>query len=294
MPADGVVPLSRTLDHVGPLAQTVTDAWLLYHALAGRATGRALDAASGRRPADRRARASTSAIFWTTRCGRGSRKRWSGCAPPACAWTKPRFITRSDIAAVYFHISFGDAAAYHAKTLETMPERYTPPVRMRIETARHVLAEDYVRALNGRELLRREVDAAMAGYDALVLPTLAIPAPPLGAATVPVGRTEEPVRNVMLRLTQLFNLTGHPAMSVPCGATRDGLPCAMQIVGPRLDTEALVRTALACEPHVSPEATRLFQACRNRFRFRHRPAGAVYSPLPEHRKTRARRAEEGR
>ena len=40
-----------------------------------------------------------------------------------------------------------------------MPERYTEPVRLRLETARYVLAEDYVRALAGREVLRREVDA---------------------------------------------------------------------------------------------------------------------------------------
>ena len=249
VPADGVVPLSRTLDHVGPLAQTVTDAWLLYHGLMGRPAGRPIAPrpAAGLRVAvlrnyfcdllDDEVRARFEEAL--------ARLRAAGVRVDEAEIHHAR-----DVAAVYFHISFGDAAAYHAKTIETMPERYTPPVRMRIEAARHVLAEDYVRALNGRELLRREVDAAMAGYDALVLPTLAIPAPPLGAATVPVGRTEEPVRNMMLRLTQLFNLTGHPAISVPCGATRGGLPCAMQLVGPRLDTEALVRTALACEPHV--------------------------------------------
>ena len=63
------------------------------------------------------------------------------------------------IAPIYMHISFGDAAAYHAATLESMPERYTEPVRLRLEMARYVLAEDYVRALAGREVLRREVDA---------------------------------------------------------------------------------------------------------------------------------------
>ena len=107
-----------------------------------------------------------------------------------------------------------DAAAYHAATLETMPERYTPPVRLRLEMGRYVLAEDYVRALAGRDVLRREVDAALAQHDALVLPTLPIPAPPIGATTVKVGTATEPVRNVMLRLTQLFNVTGHPAISI--------------------------------------------------------------------------------
>ena len=59
----------------------------------------------------------------------------------------------ADIAPVYLHIALGDAAAYHAATLETMPERYTPPVRLRLEMGRYVMAEDYVRALAGREVL---------------------------------------------------------------------------------------------------------------------------------------------
>ncbi len=49
-----------------------------------------------------------------------------------------------------------------------MPEKYTPTVRLRLEMGRYVLAEDYVRALAGREVLRREVDAALAQHDALL------------------------------------------------------------------------------------------------------------------------------
>ena len=116
--------------------------------------------------------------------------------------------------------------------------------------ARYVLAEDYVRALAGREVLRREVDAAVAPHDALLLPALAIPAPPIGASSGPVGRSTEPVRSIMLRLTQLFNMTGHPAISVPMGRTPAGLPCGMQLVGCRAQTDALLRVALACEGHV--------------------------------------------
>src|SRR5437867_3821550 len=116
----------------------------------------------------------------------------------------------TDIAAVYLLIVMADAAEYHAATLDAMPERYTPPVRLRLEMGRYVLAEDYVRALAGREVLRREVDAALAQHDALVLPTMPIAAPLIGANTVMVSGSEQPVRNMMLRLTQLFNVTGHP------------------------------------------------------------------------------------
>jgi len=124
-------------------------------------------------------------------------------------------------------------------------------VRMRLEAGRYVLAEDYVRALAGREVLRREVDAALAQHDALVLPTLPIPAPPIGATTVPVGDSEQPVRSMMLRLTQLFNLTGHPALAIPAGATRTGLPVSVQLVGCRAQTDALLKVALACESYIA-------------------------------------------
>ncbi len=128
-----------------------------------------------------------------------------------------------------------------------MPEKYTPNVRIRLEMARYVLAEDYVRALDARRVLRRQVDAALHGQHALLLPTLPIVAPPIGAATVQVGTTQEPVRNVMLRLTQLFNLTGHPAVTVPCGASASGLPCGLQLAGSIGQTDALLHTARGVE-----------------------------------------------
>jgi aspartyl-tRNA(Asn)/glutamyl-tRNA(Gln) amidotransferase subunit A len=107
--------------------------------------------------------------------------------------------------------------------------------------------EEYMLALGGREQLRRDVDAALADCDALALPTLPIPAPKIGAETVQVGPTEQPLRNVMLRLTQLFNVTGNPAISIPCGLTRESMPCGLQLVGTRGGTRELVQAALACE-----------------------------------------------
>jgi aspartyl-tRNA(Asn)/glutamyl-tRNA(Gln) amidotransferase subunit A len=157
----------------------------------------------------------------------------------------------SSAPAVYIHIHSSEGATYHARTLDTLADRYTPVVRRRLELGRYVLAQDYVRAMEGRELLRREVDAALAGCDALVLPTLPIPAPPIGAESVIVNGASEPVRALMLRLTQLFNVTGHPAISIPCGATSEGLPVGLHVVGHRSQTEALLHLALACEAHIS-------------------------------------------
>jgi len=152
-----------------------------------------------------------------------------------------------DMAAIYLHLVFGDAAEYHARTLVTRAQDYTPAVRLRLEMARYVLAEDYIRALRGKALIAREVDRALSGVDALVLPALAIPAPPLGAATMPVKGGPDAVRTLMLRCSQPFNLSGHPAISLPCGRSRDGLPIGLQLVGRKGRTPALVQAALAVE-----------------------------------------------
>jgi aspartyl-tRNA(Asn)/glutamyl-tRNA(Gln) amidotransferase subunit A len=112
---------------------------------------------------------------------------------------------------------------------------------------RHVLGEDYARALRGRAIIAHEVEQALTGVDALVLPALAIEAPPIGAATVPVKGGEEVVRNIMLRCTQPFNLSSHPAISLPCGVTDNGLPVGLQVVGHTGRTLDLLRVARAIE-----------------------------------------------
>jgi aspartyl-tRNA(Asn)/glutamyl-tRNA(Gln) amidotransferase subunit A len=243
---EGVVPLSRTLDHVGPLAPRVADAWSVHQALCGAAATGALETAAfgGTRIAV--PRRYFCELLDPEVAGRFDAALAALTAAGAVI-AETEVPHASLIAPIYLHVVFAEAAAYHAATLETMPDRYTAPVRMRLETARYVLAEDYVRALEGREVLRREVDRALDNVAALALPSLPIPAPPIGANTVDVGGRREPVRNVMLRLTQLFNLTGHPAVSLPCGSTKDGLPVGLQLVGRRGHTQELMELALAVE-----------------------------------------------
>jgi aspartyl-tRNA(Asn)/glutamyl-tRNA(Gln) amidotransferase subunit A len=253
LPADGVVPLSRTLDHIGPITATVTDAWHVFHALRGDTVIRPLTAA----PVDG-LRFGILRSYFCDLLDDDVRRTFEASLErlrTAGATTDEATIDSAPlISPVYTHIVFGDAAPYHATALETMPERYTTPVRLRLEIARYVLAEDYVRALEGRNVLRREVDSAMAGFDALVLPTLPIPAPPVGANTVAVGTATESVRALLLRLTQLFNLTGHPAISIPCGQTVAGLPCGLQIVGTRGQTDTLLHVARSVEQALAATA----------------------------------------
>jgi aspartyl-tRNA(Asn)/glutamyl-tRNA(Gln) amidotransferase subunit A len=242
IPTDGVVPLSRPLDHVGPITRTVEDAWLLHQTLAGSTSPKALIPAP---PGG--LRLGIPRKYFLDLLEDGVREAFEH-AIDAVRNAGVRVID-VDVAhaglapALYLAQVFGDAAAYHAETLESMPDRYTPPVRLRLEMARYLLAEDYVRAIEGRVVLQREVDAALSSCDGLVLPALAIEAPPIGAPTVKLGGEPEPVRTVMLRLTQAFNLTGHPAVALPCGASPSGLPYGMQIVGARGMTASLCSIA---------------------------------------------------
>jgi aspartyl-tRNA(Asn)/glutamyl-tRNA(Gln) amidotransferase subunit A len=240
----GAVPLSSSLDHAGPLAGTVVDAWLLYRALSGREE----------LPFPGAAAAPTLGVLRGYFCDLLDdevRARFEDAlgrlAEGGIVVDEARIEHASLTSPAYMHISFGEAAAYHARTIEAVPHLYTPPVRQRIELARYVLAEDYVRAQEVRVVLRRAVDEALRGRDALVLPTLPIPAPTIGQASAEIGGAKHPVRALMLRLTQLFNLTGHPAISLPCGATAAGLPCGLQLVGRHGATEALIFAASAVE-----------------------------------------------
>jgi aspartyl-tRNA(Asn)/glutamyl-tRNA(Gln) amidotransferase subunit A len=105
---------------------------------------------------------------------------------------------------------------------------------------RYILAEDMARAFRLREVLTRAVDAALERCDVLLLPALPIVAPPIGAQSVVVDGHTMPTRATMLRLTQLFNVTGHPALALPIGAASGGWPTSAQLVGRRGATASLL------------------------------------------------------
>ena len=250
---DGVVPLSRTLDHVGPLAKTVADAAVVYSAV----TGDGVPGLERPRPING-IRIGVLGGYFTARLEPdiaalvdAARER---LAAAGVSLEEVALAHADTIAPVYLTIVLAEAAVYHGETLERMPERYSPGVRQRLEAGRYVLAEDYLRALRGRDVLRAIVDGALGAYDALLAPTLPIEAPVIGTPAVTIDGVAEPVRNLMLRLTQPFNVTGHPAISIPCGTTTAGLPAGLQLVGKHGLTPELLSIALACEPYIRGES----------------------------------------
>jgi len=135
-----------------------------------------------------------------------------------------------------------------------MPGEFSHSVRARLEMGGTISRSDYVQAQGDRAQMRAAVDKALSHCEVLVLPTLPIPPQKIGADTAIVDAHEEPLRPLTLRLTQLFNLTGHPAISLPCGDTREGLSCGLQLVGRRQQTADLLQVALNCEAFVSQRA----------------------------------------
>jgi aspartyl-tRNA(Asn)/glutamyl-tRNA(Gln) amidotransferase subunit A len=252
IPTTGVVPLSVSLDHVGPIARSVRDAWVLYGVLKG--TG---DLPAAPEPASRWRLGKLGGYFadvLDTEVRGQFANAIDRLKAAGASLRDVRIARTSEIAATYANVALPEAFAYHAKALEAHPEGYSLSIRERLQKGRDVPAETYIEAQRVRAILRAEVDAALMHCDALVLPTLAIPAPKIGADSVEVEGAPQAVRPTMLRLTQLFNLTGHPAISLPCGSTADGLPCGLQLVGKRQDTVQLLATALSCETHVTPHA----------------------------------------
>jgi aspartyl-tRNA(Asn)/glutamyl-tRNA(Gln) amidotransferase subunit A len=251
----GIVPLSATLDHVGPLCRSVEDAAIVYDVLRGTTP----DEHETRRGA-KGFRLGVLRGYFTAVLD----PQVVSAFERASARLRDEGVTlgdadiphAGDIAPIYVHIVLSEAAAYHAKTLESHGDAYTANVRQRLELGRYILAEDYVRALRGREMLMTEVDAALAGCDGLLLPAVPIPAHKIGVSMVRIGGAEESIRNLTLRQTQLFNVTGHPAITVPCGTTPAGLPIGAQLVGRRGDTAGLLTLARALEPYLGPGTSR--------------------------------------
>ena len=245
VPNDGVIPMSVSLDHVGPIARSVQDAGWIGDILAGRS------------PADVRARPLLGLrlvrlVGYFDVLDPAVRRHFDAALTrllSAGAWVDARTVPHADrITTTYANIALPEAAEWHAAYLDSRADRYVPAVHARISHGRTVSAVEYLDARAMANTLRGEVDALLSDCDALVLPTLPILAPRLGTGDIvidPAVGGAMPARAAMLKHTQLFNLTEHPAISLPVPS--DTLPIGLQLVGRRHDTAGLLAVAAACE-----------------------------------------------
>jgi aspartyl-tRNA(Asn)/glutamyl-tRNA(Gln) amidotransferase subunit A len=133
-----------------------------------------------------------------------------------------------------------EALAYHSQWIATSPEKYQPETRDRIvRLSANVKAEDYVRARNQVESLRREIKKVFATIDLLITPTM--PSSP-----VPIAQSST-LDAVDFRNTAAFDVYGLPTITVPCGFTGAGLPIGLQISGAPFAESTVLALAHAYE-----------------------------------------------
>ncbi|HYF94373.1 MAG TPA: amidase [Symbiobacteriaceae bacterium] len=236
----GVVPLSWSLDHVGPLTRTVSDAALTFSVMANAKM-------PPRQP--------------LTRLRIGLPTAWLATpVAPAVRQAFERSLqnTGADLVEVAlppldrFHfvsrvITLAEAGAYHAPNLDRLSD-YGPDVGARIELGQFIPAREYLLAQRLRTELCQAMAEVMTAVDALATPTIPLPAPLIGQRwwDGPDGH-REPVADTLLRFAAPFNITGQPAISLPCGTTPDGLPIGLQLIGAVHQDERLLQLALTVQ-----------------------------------------------
>jgi aspartyl-tRNA(Asn)/glutamyl-tRNA(Gln) amidotransferase subunit A len=249
----GVVPLSWSLDHAGPMARSVEDCALLLQAIAGHDPK---DAASADVPVpDYRAGLRDGLRGLRLGVPHAWFHEGEGADPEVIAAVEAAIETlRKEGAAVVdvdsqpfidaraanMIILTADAYAYHENTLRTRPQDLAPGLRYRVMEGAFFSAADYIAAQRARGILSRQIRDILTTCDVIVSPATPRPAERFDDFD-PDARYRTP------SFTNPFNLTGLPAMSVPCGFTASGLPVGIQIAGRAFDEATVFRVAYAYE-----------------------------------------------
>jgi aspartyl-tRNA(Asn)/glutamyl-tRNA(Gln) amidotransferase subunit A len=252
----GVVPLGISFDHAGPIARSVTDACILLEAIAGKyPRGEARpDYRRLRRNRPRKFRIGVPKEFFFKRLDGEVRrlvdaaaKKFESLGARIVEVSLPRLTGAIDQAS---NAVVAEASEYH-ESQGYYPARaaeYGDDVRGHLEWGHKLLAVNYLQALPKRREITGDFQAAFEEVDIILAPTSPIPAPRIGESAVRApGERETTTRAELLRLTRPANLTGFPAISIPCGFTREGLPVGLQLLGPRWGEARLLTIALAYE-----------------------------------------------
>jgi aspartyl-tRNA(Asn)/glutamyl-tRNA(Gln) amidotransferase subunit A len=244
VPTAGVIPLSWSLDHVGPMAATVADAALALSVMSGVAMP-ALE------PFTARLKIGVSRELFFQRLDAEVRSLVEDAIGDFGEVHETPIPHIRQASAAQALITASEARAFHKRWLATRADAYDWSVRNRLEAAADVGGADYVQACRLRGLLIQEMSAALADVDVLAMPTVAIPAPKLGQREVRLEDGPADAVALMVRNTGPINFTGFPAITVPCGSTSAGLPVGLQLVAPPWQEARLLQVAHAFENRTS-------------------------------------------
>jgi aspartyl-tRNA(Asn)/glutamyl-tRNA(Gln) amidotransferase subunit A len=248
----GVLPLSWSLDHVGPMTRTVEDAALLMEAIAGYDPQ---DPSSVDRPAPDYRDALRGDVRGL-RLGLPRNYFFDEADPEVAAAVRRAaslleaegaYVTEVEVPGVEQALAVGmpvlvaEAAAYHEKYLRERPGDYGEDVLGLLKAGQSQTAIDYIRAQRARIVFRQGLEALFTRIDVLLTPTTPITAP-----TIERCRAEPPT-SALIRCTSPFNVAGLPALSVPCGLSEAGLPIGLQIAGRHFEEATVLRVGAAYE-----------------------------------------------
>jgi aspartyl-tRNA(Asn)/glutamyl-tRNA(Gln) amidotransferase subunit A len=254
----GVVPLSWSLDHAGPMARTSEDLAILLAVLAGFDRR---DPASADEPVPDY-RAALDGELDGVRVGVPANHFFEpiddevGDAVEAAILELEKLgarrravrITHLDSAVgAWLTILLCEAASFHERDLRDRPEAYGEDVRLYLEQGTLVSALAYLKAQRLRAQLVAAFRKAMRDLDVLVVPTTPLAAPPLATPTVRVGGQDEPLFLALARTCSPLDMVGLPAASTPCGFTTNNLPIGLQVVGHPFREDVVLRVTAAYE-----------------------------------------------
>jgi aspartyl-tRNA(Asn)/glutamyl-tRNA(Gln) amidotransferase subunit A len=254
----GVFPLSWSLDHVGPMTRTVTDAALMLQVIAGHdrydpttRTAVVPDYSAALTGDIEGARLGIPQEFYfeqlDAEVGESVRAAIQTLERAGAHVEEVSLPLSKYAAAAGRIISLTESAEIHEKFLRTRCADYSPDVRAGFLAGQLILGKHYMKAQRLRSLIRQEIAAALRRVDALVTPTVPIPAPRIGHATVEIGQETIDIMSALSRLTRPANLAGFPAISVPCGFTQGGLPVGLQLTGRPFAEATILQLAYAYE-----------------------------------------------
>ncbi|MEK6206348.1 MAG: amidase [Chloroflexota bacterium] len=249
----GAVPLSWSLDHPGPLARTVRDVALTMAAIAGHdphdpvsADRPVPDPLAGLEEGPQKLRVGVPTDHVWDECdpaiARAVRAAIEALARAGAEILEIRWPRAAEYAKASSAVLGVEARAYHEGAFPGRSAEYGPLIRARLATQGDVDAETYARSM--RLLLEARGGAAdrdLDGVDVLAMPTV-----PSRAWTIEEAK-EIPRPSEWTRITRIFDLTGQPAISVPCGIDPDGLPIGLQFAARMWDEAAALRAARAYE-----------------------------------------------
>jgi aspartyl-tRNA(Asn)/glutamyl-tRNA(Gln) amidotransferase subunit A len=249
VPVDGIVPLCASLDHAGPMTRTVADALLMCDAMRGPEGGRKHGGGKREPRSSRRIRMGWPRDYFFDRVApevmaaiRAARELWEerGVKFVPVALARVEAANRATLP-----VALAEAYQYH-RMAGYFPARaadYSDDVRGRLEKGAAITAADYLDARAAFRSSTEEFQRCGEEVDVLLAPTVPVPAPGIGEERVSIAGVDEDVRGALLRFCRPANLWGAPAISIPCGATSEGLPIGLQLMGFERREGELLRAA---------------------------------------------------